>query len=120
MKFISSFFLLTSVFLIAHSQTVDSIKTPPRYPGGCPSVASLLASTNENIKDCMGGYLVIELTIDSSGKIVKSDIYKSLSPDCDKVALNIVKKMADFIPAISTKGKHVSSRVFLPIQFQDE
>jgi len=63
------------------------------------------------------GVVVVEFDVKSNGKIRKEKVQKGLSPLLDEMAIDVVQNMPNWIPAKSSDGKFVKSRVYLPVVF---
>ncbi len=125
--------LLFSGCLIANAQQVVQTKTnapitrstvkksKPSFKGGRPA---LLRFIDVNLEypplakeQKVEGVLVVQLKIDETGKIVESKVVEPMRYGCDEAALEMVRKMPDWEPAIRS-GKPVTTLYNLPIQFR--
>lgn len=96
------------------------VEVQAQYPGG---EAALLKFIAENLvypaiaaeKD-LQGVVILRFRVEKDGSIGEIRIVKSLSPECDRAAANVVKKLRHFIPA-RQKGKPVPVWFILPIRF---
>ena len=71
------------------------------------------AAANQGIE----GTAVVRFIVDKSGKIIKPEVVKSVSPDCDAEVLRVIAAMPDWIPGIQ-RGKAVSVYFNLPVKFK--
>ena len=69
------------------------------------------------IKDKVNGKCVISFIINTDGSISNSRVYKSLTPECDKEALRVVRQLKKFQPAMKD-GKPIAMEYELPIKFR--
>ncbi|MDD4967983.1 MAG: energy transducer TonB [Paludibacter sp.] len=99
------------------------IEEMPEYPGGA---IKLLQFIENNLKypklakkKGIEGKVKVRFVISSDGKIGKSEIVKSLDPECDREALRIVNLLPAFIPG-KQNGVNVSVYYTLPISFKLE
>lgn len=97
------------------------VEVPARYPGG---EAGLLNFVNRNVvypavavKNNVEGTVILRFKVDTDGSVSDVKIEKSLSPECDRAAAAVVKKLRKFIPA-KQKGKPVPVWFRLPIRFR--
>lgn len=97
--------------------------SPPQFPGGDKArIEYIIANTpypEEDRKAGIKGTVYVQFVIESSGKVTNAKILKGVSPLIDKVALNAITNMPDWIPA--RKGnKPVSYEMTMPIKFSLE
>lgn len=125
MKINKLIMLLASFFLfqIGYSQNdTDSLKVDQNkeaeYPGGKKAMFELIGRNlifpksfeEANLK----GIILLEASLNESGKIVATKVIKSLRSDIDKAALNTLKKLKNFTPAYSN-GVAVPSKIQIPV-----
>lgn len=99
----------------------DQPDSGPQYPGGDKArIEYIVANTpypEEDRKAGIKGTVYVQFVIESSGKVTNAKILKGVSPLIDKVALNAITNMPDWIPA--RKGnKPVSYEMTMPIKFE--
>ena len=97
------------------------VDTPVQYPGG---EAALLKWIGQNLKypeeakaQGLQGTVIAKMVIDQSGKVVKCEIMKSLSSECDAEVRRLCMALQPFKPA-SHQGKIVSVYYTLPVRFR--
>lgn len=62
------------------------------------------------------GKVLIKAVIDENGNVTETEVVKSVSPDCDKAAVDAIKK-TKFSPAMKD-DKPVTTEVEIPIMFK--
>ena len=102
--------------------TVDEVDgSMPEYPGGRQAMMSFL-STNTNypevcVKDSIQGVVVVQFTVDTTGKVTKAHIVRSIHPELDAEALRVVNSFPAWKPAMQN-GKPVASKYTMPVVFR--
>ncbi|MDE5750231.1 MAG: M56 family metallopeptidase [Duncaniella sp.] len=99
---------------------MDLVEQMPEYPGGLQALMKFLgeyivypeAAKNANIE----GRVVVRFVVDKTGKVNSPTVIKSVSPELDQAAIDVVSKMPAFSPGY-TDGNPVSVYYVLPIQF---
>lgn len=93
----------------------------PLFPGG---EAALLKYIDSNIKYPVKaqewgiqGTVVLRFVVTKKGKIGKVEVVRSLSPECDKEAIRVVKQLPDFIPG-KQNGQNVSVWYTVPVYYK--
>lgn len=97
------------------------IEQKPLFPGG---EAALLKYIDSNIKYPVKaqewgiqGTVVLRFVVTKKGKIGKVEVVRSLSPECDKEAIRVVKQLPDFIPG-KQNGQNVSVWYTVPVYYK--
>lgn len=62
------------------------------------------------------GKVLVKALIDEKGNVTSTEMVESLSIDCDKAAVDAIKKVK-FNPAIKD-GKKIKCEVVIPVQFK--
>lgn len=88
----------------------------PSIIGGIKSLASKIIYPEKARKEGIQGRVFIRAFIDSTGNVVKADVFKGIGHGCDKSALSAVKKLR-FTPA-ENHGKKVNAQVVVPVLFR--
>ncbi|MEM6722780.1 MAG: energy transducer TonB [Bacteroidota bacterium] len=119
-------------------EMIDPIETMPRFPN--PACEAL--ETEEDQRSCaekemlkfiyehleypqeareqgIEGYVVIQFIVSKEGKIINPTIVRDLGGNCGKRAMEIVKKMPDWIPGTQA-GRVIRVLFNLPIRFELE
>lgn len=93
----------------------------PRFPGGDVEMYKFI---NERLvyppaalKAEIEGRVIVRFTVSEKGDISNVHVPKSLHPDCDSVAINIVKAMPRWLPG-KQRGRFAAIDYFLPIIFR--
>lgn len=93
---------------------------PAEYPGGVNEMYNIIYKSQDFLKVVTDkkthGKLIILLSINSKGKIIKARILKSLGKDIDKAVIKAVSELKSFIPAHT---KNISSNLEIPIYFME-
>ena len=125
--------LLAAICLFALSQSAwaqkdetedeifETAQVAPEFPGGMSALFDYLRKNikypPKALKKGTEGTVVIRFMIDKDGSLSNMGIQKSLSKECDKEALRVVKKMPKWTPGYNG-GKPVKCWFTLPIQFK--
>lgn len=64
------------------------------------------------------GRVIVEITINTEGKMVNAHIVKGISEAKNNEALRAVKQLTDWEPALTKDGKKVESNFTIPITFK--
>lgn len=101
-------------------KTYSIVDMQPIYPGG---EAALLRDIGANLKypasaveQKIEGTVVLRFLIGKDGKVGKVVVQRSLSKDCDRAAVDAVKKLRKFYPGIKN-DKHVAVWFTIPVRF---
>lgn len=94
------------------------IQRSPKFPGGKDGLNEFIS---KHIKYPNGdldirGQVVVQFKVDLEGKAVDPTIIKSLGPEYDQEAVNLIKKMPKWEPG-KQDGKFVPITLSLPINF---
>ena len=93
----------------------------PSFPGGGTLLLKFVHDNFNyavsNFKNGDGTKITMQITVDSTGKIINSKIIKGINTDFNNEALRVVSIMPKWIPA-QKNGKPVSSNYILPIQME--
>ncbi len=113
----------------SHAQVDDSTKNDAplqveqraTFPGGNhlinKYVSDKLAYPKDAIAEGVEGRVNVTFFIDKEGKVKDAKVVKSLHPSLDKAAIDVIKGMPDWEPAMYS-GKPVKSSYTLPISFK--
>lgn len=93
----------------------------PRFPGG---ETELYKFINERLvyplsaqKAGIEGRVLVRFVVSEKGDVENVQVFRSLHPDCDSIAVRIVRSMPRWIPG-QQKGKDARMFYFLPIIFR--
>lgn len=104
-------------------EVVDNalVEVPATYPGG---EAALIQFVNQNVvypdsawENNLQGTVIARFKVDVDGKVSSVKIEKSLSRDCDKAVVDVIRKLPRFVPA-KQKGHSVPVWFRLPVRFR--
>ena len=91
------------------------------YPGGFEAMAAHVAKSvvyPEKAKaEGVQGKVFVQFIIEKDGSVGDATVFRGVSPECDEMALQVVKAMPKWQPA-TFKGKPARSRFMLPINFK--
>lgn len=91
------------------------------FPGGNqninPYIAKNIVYPNDAIRQEIEGKVIVTFTIDKEGQIADVKVRQSVHPLLDTAAVNIIKKMPRWEPAMF-KGEPVSTLYTIPINFK--
>ncbi|MDR1762070.1 MAG: energy transducer TonB [Bacteroidales bacterium] len=93
----------------------------PNFPGGMMELYKFIGQNiyypREAQEKGIAGQVIVKFIVDKQGRVKDPEIVHSVHPSLDAVALEVVEKFPDFIPAIQ-KGEPVSVYFSLPISFK--
>jgi len=103
----------------------DTVWTQPsgkvQFPGGTSDMMRFFKDNSKFSSEMVNingsRRLTLKLLVDDSGKVIKTEIRTSLSPEFDEDALNIVEKFPELTPA-KEKGRAVCSYLVIPLQYK--
>ena len=105
------------------SEIMDNaqVEQPATYPGG---EVALIQFVNKNVvypaiaqKQYLQGTVMLRFKVDVDGWVRTVKVEKSLSRECDKAAVDVVRKLHRFVPA-KVHGQPVPVWLRLPIRFR--
>lgn len=129
-----SFTLLLLPAISAQDSSNDSISTfseneevlikveqMPVYPGGNKALRDYLIDNikypKEAVEKKIEGKVILTFVVSKEGKVENVKIKRSLTRECDKEAVRVVRNMPTWIPGVQD-GKIVSVQYTLPITFK--
>jgi len=89
---------------------------PPRPIGGYKAIQDNLVYPEEDRKKGIEGLVIVQAVIGRDGEVKEVSVLKSLSPGCDRVAMEAIRKTR-WKPALR-EGKPVTVRVSITVKFQ--
>ena len=97
--------------------------TPPKFKGGEAAMFRFLDSVlivpQEVADNKISGRVIVRFLVDKDGSIQSPSIQRSLSPDCDKAALEAVSMMPAWLPA-RQNGSNITGFAFVPVSFNTQ
>lgn len=94
---------------------------PAVYPGGMTAlmrdIATNMVYPASAIENNLQGRVVLNFVVTAEGKIGEIKVAKSLSKECDEAAINALKKVKKFKPAVH-QGRKVAVKYALPVTFR--
>jgi len=99
----------------------ESVDKMPEYPGGINALIDYIGKNLQYPKEAMEkgiqGKVIIRFVVNTSGKVEKSEVLRSVDAEIDNEALRIVNTMHQWTPG-EQNGKKVSVYYVLPIKFK--
>ena len=115
------FIALTILGISLPSLGADQPLTEPEFPGGQEALRRFMERNliyPEAAKDKgVEGKVLLRFLVMEDGLIRDIEVEKSLDPQCDEEAMNMVASMPNWMPA-REKGKRVAKTVHLWVQFR--
>lgn len=108
-----SFFLFLGVSGFAQEENLDKYPEPV---GGIEEMVKNLDYPASAKDSGIEGKVFVRTIIDEAGNVTETSILKSVSEDCDKAAMDAIKK-TKFTPGIKD-NKPVKAEVTIPIMFK--
>jgi len=95
--------------------------TPPQFPGGIEALKEYIKMNlkypKKSLKSGIDGLVIVSFVIDPGGSVGNIRINKSVDYELDNAAIELVKKMPKWKPALNEKDKETMSSFMLPINF---
>lgn len=96
-------------------------KTPPQFPGGKEALIKYINDNlkypKKSLKAGIEGLVIVSFVIDPLGGIRNIRVVKSVDYELDDAAVEMIKKMPKWKPALNEKEKETMSSYELPINF---
>lgn len=64
------------------------------------------------------GKVFVQFTIDERGHVRNAVVKQSLQPDADSAAVQAVRLLGEFVPALDAQGRPIAVRQTVPVTFQ--
>ena len=93
---------------------LKEIRINPQFPD---NTKEFIANNLVKPKDSVPGKVFIRLTVLPNGNVSNVIVLKGLNSSCNKAAVDIVKKLPKFKPALDTNNKPTSCDVVIPVVF---
>lgn len=102
-------------------QDNNVVDVPASFPGGDAALRAFVAKNTVYpdiaLEQGLQGTVTLRFKVDVDGSVSAVTVRKSLSRECDKAAMDVVKKLPRFTPA-KTNGHPVPVWFTLPVQFK--
>ena len=106
------FFLFFGINIFAQEDKLDKFPEPI---GGIEAMIKNVVYPISAKEAGIEGKVLVKTIIDEKGNVVEIEVVKSVNADCDKAAVDAIKK-TKFTPALKDK-KPVKAEVVIPIMF---
>ncbi|UOQ73030.1 energy transducer TonB family protein [Hymenobacter cellulosilyticus] len=63
------------------------------------------------------GRVLVEYTVDTTGKVRNARIKQGFQPEADSAALRAVRALGDFVPAMNEQGRPLTVKQTIPVWF---
>ncbi len=110
---ISTILILASLCLFAQEMELDKMPSPE---GGIEAIAKNIKYPEKAKVEGIEGKVFVKATIDETGKVVETEIVRSVSKECDLAAVYAVEN-TKWIPG-EKDGNKISAQVTIPIAFK--
>jgi TonB family protein len=111
----------TSDYPAQEEKVYDQVEVMPEFPGGMQAMMTYLGEKikypESAKKEGTEGKVFISFVVNSYGKVTDVSVLKSVTPELDNVAKEVVQQMPDWTPG-KQDGKSVSVKFTLPISFK--
>jgi TonB family protein len=107
------FFLLLGAASFAQEEKLDKYPEPI---GGIEAMIKNVVYPVSAKEAGIEGKVLVKTIIDEKGNVVETEILESVNADCDKAAMDAIKK-TKFIPGIKD-DKPVKAEVTIPVMFK--
>ena len=102
----------------AQEKKMEKFDVPPEPAGGMGAIGKNVKFPEEAKKNNVQGKVLVNATIDKTGKVTKAAISQGIGSGCDEAAIKAIKK-TKFKPAVKD-GKKIECEVTIPIEFKLE
>ncbi len=95
-------------------------ETEAAYPGGYSALTDyLVKNILQKASDSAIQKAIVKFTVNEQGRLTDAKLFQaSADPKTDKLILDAIQKMPDWIPAKDSKGTNVKQEVSIPFGFQ--
>jgi len=98
-----------------------SVEQMPQFPGGDAALMKYLAQHLQYpamaAENGTQGKVIVQFVVTKTGKVGEVKVVRSLSDDCDKEAIRLIRDLPKFIPG-KKNGKPTSMWYTLPVTFK--
>lgn len=99
----------------------DVVDEMPQFPGGISAMMSWIGGNLTYPQSCIEqrieGRVIVSFVVDKSGAVRDAAIVKSVAPELDEAALNVVMAMPRWIPG-RKGGEAVNVKYTIPLNFK--
>lgn len=88
----------------------------PQFPGGMDALREHIYKKTGWTSAKAPVSVMVEVTIDKTGRVTNAVVSKGVEPKLDKKALDICRKLPNFVPA-TFEGKPVETTMTIPVRF---
>lgn len=82
----------------------------------------MLRSIGENVRFPQhlqrDGKVFVQFTIDERGRVRNAVVKQGLQPDADSAAVQAVRLLGEFVPALDAQGRPIAVKQTVPVTFQ--
>jgi len=93
----------------------------PEFPGGMDALREFINENTkypaEAVENGERGRVVVQFTVEKTGKISNIKIIRGVSPALDEAVVRVIELMPDWIPG-EERGEKVSLKFTIPINFR--
>jgi protein TonB len=107
------FYFLFGLYIYEQPKESDILPTPV---GGMKAIAENVVYPEIAKVNKLEGKVMVKVVINEQGNVASTEVVESLSVECDKAAVDAIKKVK-FHPAMKD-GKAVKCEVVIPVQFK--
>ncbi|SHF43126.1 energy transducer TonB [Dysgonomonas macrotermitis] len=104
-----------------HNRHTHPVEAMPAFPGGEIEFRKFLSKNirypGMSLEDNIDGRVIVQFTIDKTGRVINPLIILSLDKYCDKEVLRVINKMPKWIPA-KARGNTINTNFVLPVIFK--
>ena len=111
-----SFSLLLLFFGVSGFAQEEKLDKYPEPVGGIEAMIKNVVYPQTAKDQGIQGKVLVKTIIDEKGKVVETEILESVNEDCDKAAMDAIKK-TKFTPGIKD-NKPVKAEVTIPVMFK--
>ena len=103
------------------SEVFMVVEDQPEFPGGTQAMMEFFQSNitypESCKKDSIQGRVIVTFVVEKDGSITDVEVVRSVHPDLDTEAVNMIKKMPTWKPG-SQKGKPVRVKYTVPVNYR--
>lgn len=111
--------IVLSIMLLFFTTTnfaQETETTKPFPKGGITTIIDNLIYPEEAKASGIEGKVIVKAVINEEGKVLSTEVLRSLSKQCDNAAVEAIAK-TEFIPA-EENGKTIKAEIIIPVSFK--